>query len=317
VGRLLRIETGYLVLLLAAVLAAPLVRIVRGGERFALVPNLEVDARTYDAMAIDLAHRRTIDAIPPVFPPGFVGVVALVYTIAGHSIVAAKTMLWLCLVAATAIAGAIARHVHGTSIAGWTAAFLTASSPALQGYTGTLQHEVLVALIVVGLIVVALRVAANGNGSRGILTRALAMGIALGLAALTREPLIALIPVFALFVAHQAARATARVAVGATAGAIVLAGAVGFVGGWSLLQSRHAGHPVLIRDRVPDILLFGHSPTANGTWNESLAAPGQPAGIAFIAAEPRAELRLAWRKLLYFWGILRDGWNVPRPAAVW
>src|SRR4029450_1408220 len=33
--------------------------------------------------------------------------------------------------------------------------------------------------------------------------------------------------------------------------------------------------------------------------------------------EPRGELRLAWRKLLYFWGVLRDGWNVPRPAAVW
>jgi hypothetical protein len=134
---------------------------------------------------------------------------------------------------------------------------------------------------------------------------------------LTREPLIALIPVFALFVAHQATRTTARAAVGATAGAIVLMTAVGFVVGWSAFQSRHAGHAVLIRDNVPAILPFGHSPTANGTWNESLAAPGQPAGIAFILAEPRGEMRLAWRKLMYFWGILRDGWNVPRPAAVW
>jgi hypothetical protein len=315
VGWRSQIGTTCLVLLLAGVLAPPLVRIVRGGERIALVPNLEVDARSYDTIALDLSRRRTLDALPSTFPPGFVTVLAAVYATVGHWIVAAKTVLWVCLVLATILAGWIARGVHGTITAGWTAAFLTASSPALQAYTGTLQYEVLVAALILVLIVLALRVA-KADSSVAILRRALLVGVALGLAVVTREPLIALIPVFALFVTHQATR-KARLAVGAAAGFTILVSSVSFAGAWSVYQSQQAGHAMLIRDNVPAILLRGHSPTANGTYNEAQAGIGEPAGVAFIVAEPRGELRLAWRKLLYFWGVLRDGWNVPRPAAVW
>ena len=87
VGWRSQIGTTCLVLLLAGVLGPPLVRIVRGGERIALVPNLEVDARSYDTIALDLSRRRTLDALPSTFPPGFVTVLAVVYATVGHWIV--------------------------------------------------------------------------------------------------------------------------------------------------------------------------------------------------------------------------------------
>jgi hypothetical protein len=43
----------------------------------------------------------------------------------------------------------------------------------------------------------------------------------------------------------------------------------------------------------------------------------EPAGVDYLRAFPGETLVLAGRKLLYSFGVLRDGWNVPHPAAVW
>jgi hypothetical protein len=309
------IRTIGLVAAVAILLALPLIDLIKAGERLSIVPNLEVDARAYDAFALDLSRHPTVQALPPVFPPGFVAIVAIVYATVGHSLVAAKSVLWTCLVLTTILGGLLARRIYGTNAAGWTAALLIASSPALQAYTGTLQYEVLVAALILGLILLAISTGSAAD-LRKIRSRALVLGLALGLALLIRESLVALVPVIALFVGQQAARTT-RVAAGAAVAAIVIVGAAAPPAAWSAFQSMKVGHPMLIRDNVQGILPFGHNPRANGTWNVALEGIGQPAGIPFILAEPHQEMRLVVRKLLYFWGILRDGWNVPRPAAVW
>jgi hypothetical protein len=310
-----RVRTACLATIAAVLLVLPLIDLVKAGERLTLVPNLEVDARAYDRFALDLARHPSLEALPPVFPPGFVMIVAMVYATVGHSLVAAKILLWLCLVLTTALARLLARRVYGTNAAGWTAALLAASSPALQGYTGTLQSEVLVAALILGLVLLALH-AADTNAAGPLLRRTLVLAIAIGLALLIRESLIAFVPVFALFAAYRAACAT-RIAVGAAAAAIIVVGAAAPSAGWSGFQSIRVGHAMLIRDNVQGILPVGHNPEANGTWSVALAGIGQPAGLPFILAEPRQEVRLLARKFLYFWGVLRDGWNVPRPAAVW
>src|SRR4029079_15520397 len=48
-----------------------------------------------------------------------------------------------------------------------------------------------------------------------------------------------------------------------------------------------------------------------------LVGMAEPSGLAFVRAYPVKTLQLAARKALYFFGVLRDGWNVPQPAAIW
>jgi hypothetical protein len=89
------------------------------------------------------------------------------------------------------------------------------------------------------------------------------------------------------------------------------------VGGWSVRQSIRAERLVPITDKGLNALVPGNHPYANGTYNAPLTGIGRPAGLEFIRAEPKRAVQLVGRKFLYFWGVLRDGWNVPRPAAVW
>ena len=165
------------------------------------------------------------------------------------------------------------------------------------------------------LIAAALQVTATETPG-AIVRRAVLLGAVLGVSVLIRETIITLVPVFALFVAHQATLRT-RARVGVAAGLAVLVCAMGVPLGWSAAETQRLGRVMLVRDNVQGILPFGHNPYANGTWNASLAGIGEPSGVAFMLAEPRLELRLLGRKFMYFWGVLRDGWNVPRPGAVW
>jgi hypothetical protein len=86
---------------------------------------------------------------------------------------------------------------------------------------------------------------------------------------------------------------------------------------WSAVQSVHHQRLILIADKTREVFDAGHNPRANGTYNEPLSGIGQPAGFAFIRQFPARTLELAGRKFLYSFGILRDGWNVPHPPAVW
>jgi 4-amino-4-deoxy-L-arabinose transferase-like glycosyltransferase len=304
-----------LVLAVSALLALPLSRIFEYPHRISVLPSLQVDAVTYDSIGLDLANRRTIDAIPPLQPPGFVTFLGLIYTIVGHSWIAAKVALWTMLVCVTLMAGWLARRMYDSSAAGWIAALLCASSPALGWYTQTIQYELLAALFVIGLVMLV-TVGASWRG-RAITTRRLiTFGVVVGAATVTREVLGVLIPIVALAAALRV-RSTAGSRAAWRAGAIVVLIAATMVGGWSVAQSVRTGRPVTLSDKGPAVLMFGNNPHANGTFNAGLAGVGTPSGVAFIRAEPRQAAWLALRKVLYFWGVLRDGWNVPRPAALW
>jgi hypothetical protein len=82
-------------------------------------------------------------------------------------------------------------------------------------------------------------------------------------------------------------------------------------------RARRTGRTGDSFNQGPIVAELGHNPRANGTFNAPLVGIGQPTGVRFALAYPGREVQLAARKVLYFWGVLRDGWNVPRPAAVW
>jgi hypothetical protein len=86
---------------------------------------------------------------------------------------------------------------------------------------------------------------------------------------------------------------------------------------WSAAQTVLYERLILISEKGPKEFQLGNNPLANGTYNEPLAGMIEPAGIDYIRAFPLDALRLAGRKVLYSFGILRDGWNVPHPPAVW
>ena len=285
-------------------------------DRISVLSSLQIDAAAYDAIAARLSESRSIDAIPPLQPPGFVTFLALVYAIAGHSWTAGRLALWACLVAATAFSALLARDMYRSSAAAWTAALLCAASPALLAYAGTLQYELLAAALAAGLLYGVVRLSTATLSHRASLARVAWLGLAAGLAALTREVLVVLVPIVAVYVYQRAATAghPKRHAAGVAAVWIVCALAV--PAAWSALQSSRTGRLVALSDKGPAVLAFGNNPAANGTFNAPLTGVPSPAGWEFIRSRPRAALRLAGRKVLYFLGILRDGWNVPRPSAI-
>lgn len=306
-GRMAMTLVIAILLLLSAryVLSAPL--------RISVLPSLTVDASAYDAIALDLSNTWSLDAIPPLQPPGFVTFLAVVFTVFGHSWTAGRLALWACLIVATALSALVAKTIYRSETAGWGAALLCTASPALRGYAGTLQYELLAAVFLLVLIWTAWRVTTAAPSPRQIAAVA-ACGLGIGLAVLTREVFVAVIPVVAVYLYARLSTTGPRRRAAAIM-ALYLACAAGPPLAWSALQSTRTGRVVALSDKGPLVLAFGNNPAANGTFNAPLAGVPDPSGWAFIRTHPRQAAWLAMRKVLYFWGTLRDGWNVPRPSA--
>jgi hypothetical protein len=146
--------------------------------------------------------------------------------------------------------------------------------------------------------------------------RAVLTGIAAALLILTRETFAVIVPLVALWMGDRLRRTVpTRTAIAAVS--IVIAVAMAPAVAWSAVQSMRHHTLITISEKGPIVVELGNNPLANGTYNAPLVGIGQPTGLAFVRAFPGRWCILAWRKAFYFWGVLRDGWNVPRPVAVW
>jgi hypothetical protein len=323
------IVRGALVAFIAWSLWLPLGDIFRYPDRLSVLPNLQTDASSYHAIASDLAASASLDALPARHPPGWVGLLGLVYMVSGPSYVAGKTISWLALVLTVVGCGILARRIYGHEAdsnrarrrwrplpeAGAIASALCASSPAMRGYVGTLQYEVLTGALLVVVLVLAVRTIDVPDGSSRW-RRAIATGLAGGALVLTRETFAVIVPIVAFWMGARIGRASPpRSALAVTA--IVMSVAAAPATAWSIVQSVRHRTLITISEKGPMVVELGNNPLANGTYNAPLVGIGQPTGLAFVRAFPERSLVLAGRKMLYFWGVLRDGWNVPRPAAVW
>jgi hypothetical protein len=292
----------------------PLRDVLAYPDRISVLPNLQTDAAAYHAIGVNLATTRSLDALPPRHPPGWVALLGVVYTFAGPSYVAGKIVSWLAMLGSIAMCASLARHVYGATAA-WIAALLVAWSPALRGYIGTVQYEVVTGTLLLMVLVLAWRTV-RATTANELYGRAALTGAAGAVLILTRETFAVIVPLVALWILRRRLPLT-RVRAAWLTFAIVVGVAVMPAVLWSGVQSVRYGGLITISEKGPLVVELGYNPRANGTYNAPLVGIGQPTGLAFVRAYPQRTLVLAGRKILYFWGVLRDGWNVPRPAAVW
>lgn len=284
--------------------------------RISVLPSLQVDASTYDTIALELANTWSLDAIPPLQPPGFVAFLATIFTAFGHSWIAGRVALWVCLVLATVSSAFLARAMYRSELAGWFAALLCAASPALRAYAGTLQYELLAAVLLLFIVWASWRITEGRSGDfkRRVIVVA-SLGAGMGLSILTREVFVAIVPVVGLYLYARLAPAEGPLRA-ALLTFVCIACASSLPIGWSALQSARMGRVVTVSEKGPLVMAFGNNPAANGTFNAPLTGVPEPSGWRFITANPRTFAWLAGRKAMYFWGLLRDGWNVPRSSGV-
>jgi 4-amino-4-deoxy-L-arabinose transferase-like glycosyltransferase len=304
---LLLLAIGYgLTLPLRDVLAYP--------DRISVLPNLQTDAEAYYNIGRAIAEQRTLDAFPIRHPPVWIGLLALAFSLTGPSFVVGKLILWAALILSVAGCGWLARRMYGPT-AGWIAALLCAWSPALRGYVGTVQYEVFTGALLIAVVMLAVR-AIESSSDRARWQWALWVGLAGGILVLTRETFAVVVPLIGLWVATRLrAHTTRRTAASLAIGIAGMALAPAFL--WSAMQSVRYGSLVTISEKGPIVIELGHNTRANGSYNAPLVGIGPPTGLSFAMQHPGREAVLSVRKMLYFWGVLRDGWNVPRPSAVW
>ncbi len=293
-GAGLKIRASLLVGLILWGLHLPLHDLLTYPDRISVLPNLQADADTYDRAA------RTV--------------LALLYAVTGPSFVAGKLLNFAALIVVLLLSAWIARRAFDPA-SGWAAAVLVAMSPGFRGYVGVLQYEVFTAALLCATLALAIRTSEAAT-TRALWQRTLITSLLAGALVITREPFALAVIVLGFWVALRTrAMAGQRMALAAGATIVALAAVPSLA--WSGIQSARKGELVPISNQAPIVVELGHNPLANGTFNASLVGIGQPTGVRFALAYPGRELQLAARKVLYFWGVLRDGWNVPRPAAVW
>ena len=239
---------------------------------------------------------------------------ASVYAVVGHSYVAGKLLSWFALVLSVALCAWLANRVYGRTAA-VIAALLCASSPGLRAYVGTLQYEVVTGALFALLLCLATRVR-EAQAKHQATQRAVVAGIAGAALVLTRETFVLVVPLTAWWVwmqlRHRIGHRGALLAVTALLGIAAIPAII-----WSAAQTVHYQRLILIAEKGPEEFQLGNNPVANGAYNEPLVGMSEPAGLEYIRAYPGDALRLAIRKVLYLFGVLRDGWNVPHPASVW
>ena len=252
--------------------------------------------------------------MPPSQPPGFVVFLGVIYSIAGPSYLAAKLTLWVLFVLTAGLAAIVMWRNCGP-LEGLVTAVFCAFSPVLVAYAATLQYETLAAFLTT-LIIAGLVTAPVNQEWPAALWRAIGIALLCSIAALVREVLLVLFPIaLASLMAPQLRGGTrARALVIAVAMTAVVALPIGL---WSWVQYRNTGRVVLISEKSDLNLRIGNNPAATGAYHLQLRPIAEPAGWAFVRQQPGVSASLAGRKVLYFWGVLREPWTVPQQASVW
>jgi 4-amino-4-deoxy-L-arabinose transferase-like glycosyltransferase len=290
----------------------PLQQVLRFPDRLSVLDNLQTDAQTYFELGRLIFEQGGVETMPPRHPPVWPVVVALSFAAGGVSYVTAKLVLWGSFIVLIAGCAWLASRLYGR-VAAWAAALVCACSPAMHGYIGTVQYEVFAGALLLATLILAIRtIDATDTAHR--VGFAVLTGLVGGILVLTREPFAVVIVLIATWMAQRVWAINRRAAVTTGLTVVMLGAAPGLA--WTIVQSVRYGQLITISEKGPIVVDLGHNPLANGTYNAPLVGVGEPTGLTFARQNPGREIVLSVRKVLYFWGVLRDGWNVPRPSAV-
>ncbi|MFB3904950.1 MAG: ArnT family glycosyltransferase [Acidobacteriota bacterium] len=272
--------------------------------------NLGIDTVEYDRLSRLLLQSGDLSSIPPFQPLGFIMLLAGLYGVGGGSVLAAK--MTFCLLTAGAALGAWRLGVRFMGeLEGVVAGLLVAWSPLLGAYSATVQYEVPVAFLLFWAVFCLL--VPSLPDTRHVFLRYACGAVLLLAAILSRETVFAALPVL-LLVPFANRRLTRRQKVtAALIVALIPCGGLGISTAW---RYQATGRVIPISEKGDLALRFGNNPRANGTFNFVHVGMGTPSGWPFIASHPLMTLRLGVRKAGYYFGILYDGWNVPRPLAL-
>lgn len=203
-------------------------------------------------------------------------------------------------------------HTLAGPTEGILAALLTVASPMLRAFSATIQYEILTTFLLTAsltLTVLSIRVRSHTWSACLFVTASFAVG----LSALTREVTVLALPVLiVVFWLGREGSILSRL--------IPIAGSLRVVGllfaGWILVVYQQTQQWIPVSEKSPLVLRLGNNPNANGTLHQQRYGISEPTGWDFMIQEPRETARLAVRKFLYFWGILKDPWNVPRVGSL-
>lgn len=270
--------------------------------------NLQIDSEIYHNLASAIVTEKALD-IPITHPPGYVVFLAALYTVFGINFLAPKIAFVVCISISILLTYRLGRRIFGCPEA-LVGAGLVAFSPLLSAYAATLQYEIFVMFIL--LFTVTAGLAAVTTEHRVWRPGAwMLFGFLLALTVLSRETLILLVPIALAATLAQQRPISARVFDAACLSVPLILG----VGGWIVFQYWNTGLLVPISNKGPVNFHIGNNPNATGTFNLVASSIGEPKGLEFIQQEPGWFLELSFRKFLYFFGFLRDGWGVPEPLA--
>lgn len=278
-------------------------------------PRVELvdDAGYYDFFARSISEGRGYvrpEGTPTAFwPVGYPATLAGLYTLAGHSLLAAK-LLNATLGALTAgLVFLLARRWFGTGQS-TVAGILYACFPGAIGFASLTMSETLFTLLFVGALYL---VARASEGQRRDFLWALGFGVIAGAAAYVRGQALAL-PVFAMAWLVFAGWGWRRAAgFGAVSLAIVLAMSIP----WLVRNTRAFGEPTFLSTNMGINLWLGHNPDADGgpDYHLQLAFAGQfndlplieresawnregfKEALRYITAHPLSEVRLSAQKV--------------------
>lgn len=282
--------------------------ILRTGNGLACY-NLGVDTDKYHGAALHIVESDSVE-VPALQPPGYILYLAFLYRLVGPRVLVPKLLAGAMILAMSMCLWWFGwRFAHEPD--GMIAAILTIFSPALRAYAATLQYEVPAAFLF--LASMALTLAGAHSTTRRSMPLLVTGAFTGGLAALTRETFLPIFLVLLSYVFFRSGGARGERWLRATVAGLVFAATVG---GWVSWQSWKNGRFIPISEKGTMNLEIGNNPNANGTYNQTLKPVLQPAGWAFIERHPKETGRLALRKFGYFWGVLKDGWNVPRGSAL-
>ncbi|HQH27102.1 MAG TPA: glycosyltransferase family 39 protein, partial [Oligoflexia bacterium] len=281
------------------------------------VYNLGIDTAIYDGLAWQAAQAGKLQPNPAV-APGFVFYLTWIYRWFGHAPLAAKLLNCMMIVLIALESYCLSRRMFGKT-AGLLAALLISFSPMFHAYSATLQFEVLAAFLfcfAVSFLLHGLR----RQGGCSMFAWSAASGLVLGCAVLTREAFLAVLPVFVLAILGSRSSPPRQRIFAALFFMLPVLLIAGF---WIFSVYRANGVLVPVSAKGPINIEAGNNPLANGTFNLTRFNPQgfsfdipDPKGWSFIRQRPLPALSLAGRKFLYFWGFLKDGWNVPRPLSL-